>query len=652
MSDPLSFSKLKLVDSPYLDAYKNGFLINLDEINLASKSVLQSIQESIGSNILSIETQGRILEKVQKNKNFCLIATQNPNIGSYKNKRQDLGVEFLSRFTKIYFDLDKEELKNIAIGIGKKYNYSNFDVISNLVDFHLNWIKQNTSEDDVQCFTIREIISTIKSLAKGYSIKDCLNAIYGARYRIEKKKELMDEIENYPYLIRYEKSKEISLNNFPFCYLNDQTSETLKQIMFSLENGRHIILTGDSQNGKTQIAKWCSEYYDKINNIATSREKSICFCTNYIKCSDLIGCQKPSPKIKEGKEMITWVDGFVTTAVKNGGCIVLDNINEAPSTFTERLNSLIEKKLEENKIEYFEIPENPKDPSIKINEKFRIICTCDYDKISKMSPAFINRFDVIVLEKQFEEDEYKLKKLIGILYSKQLIHNNYKKIIKNNNYYEIKEEDDNEEEEEDNDDDDDDDNEEDDDDDEENNQNSDSNPEEKEENEKGEEYEKIKNIKEKSIQPQNGKNNNQNKLLDSNKNKNGKYDFSQIKDINIKNIISNKLNNKEYYYDPIEEKKIYLNYSTILCDIINKIYNKLKYLTIRKTLSNISNISRYIRAIAILLDELENQEGEFIERIIDFLYILLFENTEKEIKIDKDIKNYYYKYIEIRRSTR
>ena len=37
------------------------------------------------------------------NKRFEIIETQNPNKGAFANKRQELGIGFLSRFQKINF---------------------------------------------------------------------------------------------------------------------------------------------------------------------------------------------------------------------------------------------------------------------------------------------------------------------------------------------------------------------------------------------------------------------------------------------------------------------------------------------------------------------------------------------------------------------
>ena len=48
------------------------------------------------------------------------------------------------------------------------------------------------------------------------------------------------------------------------------------------------------------------------------------------------------------------------------------------------------------------IPENTEELQVKIHKNFRMICTCNINKIKEMSPAFVNRFDVIVLENQLE----------------------------------------------------------------------------------------------------------------------------------------------------------------------------------------------------------------------------------------------------------
>ena len=49
-----------------------------------------------------------------------------------------------------------------------------------------------------------------------------------------------------------------------------------------------------------------------------------------------------------------------------------------------------------------EIQEHPQKREVKINKNFRLLWICNYNSISKMSPAFLNRFDIITLEDQMK----------------------------------------------------------------------------------------------------------------------------------------------------------------------------------------------------------------------------------------------------------
>jgi len=178
-----------------------------------------------------------------------------------------------------------------------------------------------------------------------------------------------------------------------------------------------------------------SFFYNYKNNPLLNIENLFCICTDKIEPSDLIGCQKFAEKLQKTEEMIVWKDGFLTKAVILGLSVILDNIEEAPSTVTERLNGLLDKNYGE-KDQYFDIPENPKNNSIRINPKFRLLCSCNINKVNKMSPAFINRFDVIVLEDQLEE--IKDNDLLELIATRLIIENE-KKL--NNNKPDLKDDD-------------------------------------------------------------------------------------------------------------------------------------------------------------------------------------------------------------------
>ncbi len=412
VGDPNSPAGLKLIEGKFFTAFTKGYTFLLDEINLASKSVLCALQEAIGSGMLSIQISGKGLCTFKKHENFVLIATQNPNKGAFKGKRQDLGIDFLSRFCKVNFEIDVNELKEISLGLSKEFGFikENMDditkinkekTIENLVDFHINWIKNYVPSDDVQCFTIREIAATVKAISDPKnSIFECIYNIYGARYQKAKKEKLLKVLKNYTYL-NDEIKKTISLDpEFKFCFSNNNLLTTINQSLFSLNTGRNIIITSKRGNGRSEVAKMVSLYYN-YQNKHFQKDEFFCICTEKVEPSDLIGCQKAADKIQEGGEMLVWKDGFLTKAISCGLSIVLDNIEEAPATVTERLNGLLDKNYSEEDFD-FDIPENPKKSSIKINSQFRLICTCEINNINKMSPAFVNRFDVIVLEDQLE----------------------------------------------------------------------------------------------------------------------------------------------------------------------------------------------------------------------------------------------------------
>ena len=63
------------------------------------------------------------------------------------------------------------------------------------------------------------------------------------------------------------------------------------------------------------------------------------------------------------------------------------------------------------------MPENSGGNNISIHENFRMIATCNINYIKDMSPAFVNRFDVIVLENQLEKlNDEQLSELIANIF--------------------------------------------------------------------------------------------------------------------------------------------------------------------------------------------------------------------------------------------
>ena len=132
----------------------------------------------------------------------------------------------------------------------------------------------------------------------------------------------------------------------------------------------------------------------------------------------LIGTQKIADSSGDDGELIKFDPRFLYNAIVEGNCVVLDCINETPSRVIERLNGLLDKKNSQ-KEEKFEVPENTTNPEINIHRDFRIICTSNFEKINQISPAFVNRFEVIVLEDQLKGlGDSKIKNFIQFLCNK------------------------------------------------------------------------------------------------------------------------------------------------------------------------------------------------------------------------------------------
>ena len=271
VNDNKSITGLSVKEGPFVEAYRNGDILLLDEINLTPLNVLQCIQQSLDNELLSVETNGNALLKVRKNKNFALVATQNPNKGALAGKRHELSSEFISRFKTIYFPvIEKSEMEEIGIGIPKNIGYIKDEKkysekkqsIKNIVDIYYKWVewdKKNNSQNEVLCYTIREIESVLECLNNNEDIYDVIMTVYGGRYRKNEKEELIKLINSYGI----KKNNKIETKNivkkFNFCYVNNSLLDAINSIFICLNNKQNIILLGNNESGLTQIAEWCAE---------------------------------------------------------------------------------------------------------------------------------------------------------------------------------------------------------------------------------------------------------------------------------------------------------------------------------------------------------------------------------------------------------
>ena len=404
--DSDSLDGIKMTYGPFIEAFKDGHCLHLDEINLAPLSVLQCIEEALDTKVLSIEITGLPLQKFYMHPNFCLIATQNRRNKFYKDKREFADIKFLSKFQIVNFEeFTRQELIEIAKGIRdniseKKDRKPMEDSdITKLIDFHLKWSKLKTKNYEYINFTLRQIESCIEAYSKGENMYNIIYNIYGIIHENQQKfEELIKNKFGEPESI-------VDLpDEFPKCFKTKSIQKVFNQVYFSFKIGKNVIILGKEGCGKTQFALWMAEYYNKkyVDEKYEKSDVDLIICTEETSCADLIGKQILSKKKESGQSIIEWNFGFLLKGIKEGKCLVFDNINEISSQVTERANNLFDLNLKSENDLYFEVPENPnkKEQNIKINKSFRVIATCDEKKLNKMSPAFINRFNIIYFEDQ------------------------------------------------------------------------------------------------------------------------------------------------------------------------------------------------------------------------------------------------------------
>ena len=377
------------------------------------------LESAIDYGEISQEVPGRNFLYYEKNPNFRIIATQNPITGNFIHKREELSEKFLQRFQIIEFpSLEIEELKLIALGLAKSRNFKDKNIINIITDFHHKWINDKSSLASPQGFTIRELNITINAISKKKLMIPAISAIrcfYSQRYEKKEREKIENILSNYSNFYQKEIIPEIEYN-IPFCYHSESIKRVFYYSKISIENGRHLLLVGNQGNGLTQIGKWIAEAF------SINKDNSFCFIfTPETSVSDLIGKYIPNKKYEIGSNIIEWKDGPLLEAIKNGYSGVFDNINLAQSKVIERLNCILEPRNIE-KQNFFYVPENNKETSVSINNHFIFISTCENKYLSQLSPAFLNRLNIIRVDDQLENIEKdQLIKFINAIFEQEKI---------------------------------------------------------------------------------------------------------------------------------------------------------------------------------------------------------------------------------------
>lgn len=97
--DSTSWGGISYSKGPFVIAFEEGHVLLLEEINLASPEIIQFIEKTLDSGIISVEQPGMALKKIHIHENFRLIATKN----SKKKHRNVFFIKFSSyKFPSFY----------------------------------------------------------------------------------------------------------------------------------------------------------------------------------------------------------------------------------------------------------------------------------------------------------------------------------------------------------------------------------------------------------------------------------------------------------------------------------------------------------------------------------------------------------------------
>ena len=87
--------------------------------------------------------------------------------------------------------------------------------------------------------------------------------IYGERFRQEKEEKFKLKLNNFDYLKSLKPDINSLLDKFSKCFTNNALVQTVKSVLLALRNKRNVIIVGNDESKLTQIAEWCSYYFNK-----------------------------------------------------------------------------------------------------------------------------------------------------------------------------------------------------------------------------------------------------------------------------------------------------------------------------------------------------------------------------------------------------
>ncbi|THH06083.1 hypothetical protein EW145_g4329 [Phellinidium pouzarii] len=398
-------------DAEFLQAMKMGHWVLLDEMNLASQSVLEGLN-AVFDHRGSVYVP-ELDRTFSRHPNFRVFAAQNPlNQGS---GRKGLPKSFLNRFTKVFVEqLLASDLLIICVHL---FPTIPLPTLQLMIDFICRLHDEIIVKRSFGIlgspweFNLRDIIRWASLMERpNGDIEDPwkhLNTIFGRRLRCESDRHIMLNIFADVFgdtgitdrlRVRHNLTPEHITCGSSFVHRGDfldscrgarllaSKSSDLEAALSSISKTWLLIVTGPQAIGKTSFVRsLASVMAQPLQELSLgSLSDTSDLIGSFEQIDDVNSTQHTPPEASQGPRF-GWFDGPLVRAMKKGEWLLLDNANLCSPSVLDRLNSLCEiggsLVLTEKGLDH---------DTVKPHPSFRLIMTVDSQR-NEISRAMRNR---------------------------------------------------------------------------------------------------------------------------------------------------------------------------------------------------------------------------------------------------------------------
>ena len=178
-------------------------------------------------------------------------------------------------------------------------------------------------------------------------------------------------------------------------------TEGLKKIILARLVGKNILIEGEVGVGKTTLAQAVSSYYAESSDNASNFHRID--CSEDTLTHNLVGHWDPPLVISKGYIKDSYVYGPLASAMSNGGCLFINEINRMPESTQNALLTALDER----------ILDIPKLKTILANDNFFVVATLNpsaHVGVSVLGEAIKDRFIWIRIDYQKPEEEIEIIK--------------------------------------------------------------------------------------------------------------------------------------------------------------------------------------------------------------------------------------------------